>query len=603
MKKKVFCFTLVCVLMVSFLASCTTTKTKVDEPTTAGTAVNTTKASSADASLILNNAFEELKCTSEPELYMSDIPNMTIPGVLPIVAKPVKLTLGIPENVSISDYEDNPLTKWFKEMSGVDIEFYFFPYAASDARQKFELLASSGSELPDFIIGVNLTHQSRNHLGASGLLLPLDAYFEKYTYFYNQNIVQEPEDIQNAIKKLGISPDGKLYGFPRYVNSPTDTISEQLNINKTWLDKLGLGLPTNTDEFYDVLKAFYEKDPNGNNKADEIPLIGSINSAYDQVDTPILNMFIYMNPDGLLVDNGKISAAFVQDDYKDAITYLNKLCSENLLSPLSFTNKRDQTKPLVNPPEGDPLIVGCFACYPHLIFSQSIQDDRKRDYVGLPLMTGPSGKAYATYRQPTMEYNGYITKYCQYPEIAFRILDFMTTQDWAYRARYGPRGGSWEYIEPGSMIPIFDYLGFKASKRTFLNPIGEDKNIYWGGHDRRWMGLAYYGSYAHELNESNPAETEAKYMEDQYFGISYLSRVGKQPKEIVGTLLYTEAETLEMAEMKSTIDTYVKESRINFILGHKNLTTDWNNYLKDLDKMGLKHYLEIVEAAYNRMNK
>ena len=116
-------------------------------------------------------------------------------------------------------------------------------------------------------------------------------------------------------------------------------------------------------------------------------------------------------------------------------------------------------------------------------------------------------------------------------------------------------------------------------------------------------GLGYYGSYAHELNESNPAETEAKYMEDQYFGISYLSRVGKQPKEIVGTLLYTEAETLEMAEMKSTIDTYVKESRINFILGHKNLTTDWNNYLKDLDKMGLKHYLEIVEAAYNRMNK
>lgn len=33
-------------------------------------------------------------------------------------------------------------------------------------------------------------------------------------------------------------------------------------------------MPTTTTEFYNVLKAFKEKDPNGNGKADEIPPIG-----------------------------------------------------------------------------------------------------------------------------------------------------------------------------------------------------------------------------------------------------------------------------------------------------------------------------------------
>jgi putative aldouronate transport system substrate-binding protein len=35
---------------------------------------------------------------------------------------------------------------------------------------------------------------------------------------------------------------------------------------------LGLPEPTTTTEFYNTLKAFKEKDPNGNGKADEIPL-------------------------------------------------------------------------------------------------------------------------------------------------------------------------------------------------------------------------------------------------------------------------------------------------------------------------------------------
>ena len=45
-------------------------------------------------------------------------------------------------------------------------------------------------------------------------------------------------------------------------------------INQTWLDNLGLDVPTTTEELYTVLKAFKENDPNGNGIQDEYPLVG-----------------------------------------------------------------------------------------------------------------------------------------------------------------------------------------------------------------------------------------------------------------------------------------------------------------------------------------
>lgn len=43
-------------------------------------------------------------------------------------------------------------------------------------------------------------------------------------------------------------------------------------INVEWLEKLYFDMPTTTEELKEVLIAFKTKDPNGNGKADEIPL-------------------------------------------------------------------------------------------------------------------------------------------------------------------------------------------------------------------------------------------------------------------------------------------------------------------------------------------
>ena len=43
-------------------------------------------------------------------------------------------------------------------------------------------------------------------------------------------------------------------------------------MNSDWLETLGLEQPTTPEELRTVLEAFKTQDPNGNGKADEIPL-------------------------------------------------------------------------------------------------------------------------------------------------------------------------------------------------------------------------------------------------------------------------------------------------------------------------------------------
>ncbi|HEY9337889.1 MAG TPA: ABC transporter substrate-binding protein, partial [Kribbella sp.] len=57
----------------------------------------------------------------------------------------------------------------------------------------------------------------------------------------------------------------------------------------------------------------------------------------------------------------------------------------------------------------------------------------------------------------------------------------------------------------------------------------------------------------------------------------------------------------EMATLQTNIDNYVQQNALQFVTGSKNLDTDWDSYVKGLDGLGLKRYLEIQQTAYDKM--
>ena len=57
----------------------------------------------------------------------------------------------------------------------------------------------------------------------------------------------------------------------------------------------------------------------------------------------------------------------------------------------------------------------------------------------------------------------------------------------------------------------------------------------------------------------------------------------------------------EVATLQTNIDSYVQQNALQFVTGSKNIDTDWDAYVKGLDGLGLKRYLEIQQTAYDKM--
>ena len=52
--------------------------------------------------------------------------------------------------------------------------------------------------------------------------------------------------------------------------------------------------------------------------------------------------------------------------------------------------------------------------------------------------------------------------------------------------------------------------------------------------------------------------------------------------------------------MKNTINNYVNEALALFIVGDMDVERNWDAYLRELETMGLKRYLEISQSGYDR---
>lgn len=180
----------------------------------------------------------------------------------------------LPKDVSISmfdrgqvssdegTYEDNRWVKWIREQSGINLTVV--PVPRNQAQDKLNVLIAS-NQAPDLI-----WEYDRNYIGnlvSQGVIQPLDDYIDKYSTTYKKYLQENPD------LKPYITFDGKIYAM-----TTRRTISSIANhgiwIRQDWLDKLKLKTPTTIEELIAVAQAFKDGDPDGNGKADTVPIVG-----------------------------------------------------------------------------------------------------------------------------------------------------------------------------------------------------------------------------------------------------------------------------------------------------------------------------------------
>lgn len=507
------------------------------------------------------------------------------PGEFPIAKEKTVITIGVEQNQFIENWDEIALTKELEEKANVDLQFEIFP--AADAASKISARIASQTELPDILaLGTADMTQYYN----TGVLIPTTEYYNdpSLAYYFNKRLENDPEEKEYLLQNAK-SADGEIYGVFRYTPEIGNEYPNRMWINKTWLDKLGLPIPTTTEEYYQTLKAFAEQDPNGNGKKDEIPLMGTPKGWGQQPHINLMNAFTYIDDRTYFqVEDGKLSLAYTKPEYKEGLEYLNKLVQEGLLSPLTFTQDGSQFKTIAENPEVQLLgsiAAGSLSFY-------TAESERKKDFVPLPPLTGPNGVCYATYKPTLPGTPTYITKYCDNPELAFRILDYMYDETMSMWQRFGVPEKDWTANVGDTKGLYEDSLGVDCGFIQINNVMAKTDSLYPNL-------LPAYRPMLSPMSIQGMAIPENKYDYSISTAEAVQYHINKQPEETITRILYTDEEKDEIADIVTSLDTYRSESVARFIVGDKPFS-EWDSYLKELENIGMSRYIEISQQAYDR---
>lgn len=542
------------------------------------------------------------KTNEKTETKASTNSNISEPGKLPISKEKVTLNIGIPAPTDPTvKMDENWFTKQLEEKANVDIKWT--EINSSSFKEKVNLMFASG-DMPDMIsTGAGQTNRfsktEEAQFGSQGLIIPLNNLIKNQGY-YIKNAFKEQKELEKYIT----TPDGNIYALPNIDDGYHVTYPQKMWLNTTWLKNLNLQMPKTTDDFYNVMKAFRDNDPNKNGKKDEIPLSTVKSGSNVQLDGFLMMPFAYTpTGDRLWVDNGKVTLSAVQSGYKEGLKYLNKMYKEGLIYKESFT--QDQ-KSQVNLNEGgDVPTIGAEPSM-HVGYIANLQaSTRWQQYDSVPPLTGPSGKAISMYDPYSTKYTtGFltITKNCKNPEVAFKLADYMYSEEATIASRSGRDGKEYSKAEAGTQG-----LDGRAAKWTSIkvdtkNP--EYQNINWGQTFPANGSFDYQMSWSYPQNPYDPkVDPMVGRMKVFYNATKVHEKVGQKAENVLPDLYYKQEAISEMSQLKTTINDYINESIVRFITGNKDIDKDWDSYIAQLDKLGLKRYLQIVQETYDSQYK
>lgn len=492
---------------------------------------------------------------------------------MPIVNEPVTLSFLYVKGANMRDLNENSMFQEMEAATNVKIEWQFAG-DADWAEQKSLLLASG--DLPDVFFGSN-TLNDMDIMTNLDYIVPLEEYIDKYCPNIQKAHAAEP-----IMKKMITSPDGHIYTLSRKLPLRPKGCDVPF-INQKWLDNLNLEMPTTTDEWYEVLKAFKEQDANGNGDPnDEVPLTGSAkNDMWDWIRyTNAWGLTDSLETNFISLDQETKKPVFTPADarYKECVAFFHKLYAEGIMDQEFITQDGSMADAKLKNEEVARVGTG-------IAWEVKSQTNPHSDeYVVMPPLAGPNGDRYIRGNDGAIIYgrNEFtVTTACAYPEVAMRWADYYASDEISIQSYWGPFGEVLEKQDDGTI--------------TFLDP-PEGKNgdsWYWEitcrDHGPKYVSPEMEAKIVLPAGSGDGAKLECDELIKEYVA---------EPYPIVN---YTEEQMNEISKLTVDIYKYVKESWANWIV-NGGIEKDWDGYVQQLNQMGLERLMEIYQEALDTYN-
>lgn len=470
---------------------------------------------------------------------------------------PLKLNIMLPIFKTNYPKDDSPVAAEIEKQTNTDIHFEWVPNASY--ADKFNITLASGN-LPKIIYVPDVKAPSFVGAVESGAFWDLTDKLKNYPY-----LSQASEVILN-----NSSIGDRTYGVYR----GRELGRNGVYYRQDWLEKVGLEQPTTIDEFYNMLKAFKEQDPDGNGKDDTYGLImvkwtPKWGAGFDQIKLWFGAPNVWGEKDGQLVPE------FEYDEYFEALKFMKKLYDEKLVNQdFAVMDSAKWTDPLVNNQAGVIIDVVDGAARAddkiHAALKEAGKEDSRAHYIDVfGAVTGTDGQIHTL---PTSGFAGMLAipkSSVKTEEELDRILTFLdklNDPDLQTLLGYGLEGVHYTKLDDTSL---------EMSKDTVLL-------------ESEVEGLNQMLPYIPETKGLQPKLTELRSKQTEV-QIQNRETIVSNPAEPFISDVYS--------QKGQQLDNIINDARIKFIVGQID-EQGWRDAIELWNKSGGSDYVKEINELY-----
>ena len=501
------------------------------------------------------------------------------PVTLPIVTQPLSLSYWVPLNsnvtASMKGFGEIACYKELERRTGIHLDFQH-PPLGSDTEQ-FNLLAASG-KYPDVI--------EYNWLSASGgparylkdgVIIRLNELIDRYAPNLKAVLAKHPE-----WRKQIVTDEGDIYAFPFIRGDNLLLVSAGLAIRQDWLDKVGMKIPTTIDEWHTVLAAFKQKDPNGNSKADEIPL----NTWASNQARGAFDRYAFVGAWGIGMnwyqDKGTIKYGPLQPEFREFLGTMAQWYKEGLIDPDVVATNQSTFDAKVTT---------------NLTGAGSMQGGNGiGKYAGL--MAGKGSFKLAPVQNPTLKAgdrpqlggrdNNYpgqgsaaITSSNKKVTETVKMLDYAYSQEGSLLFNFGIEGTSYKMV---------------SGNPTYTDVVMRDPQLPSAQAISRYARGNFNGPFVQDVRYI----TQYYELPEQKEALTQWSKPTNE--KLLPPITVTQDESKKFASTMADINTRFDET-FNKVWTGKGTLDDWDGFVKALPGMGINDALKIQQNALDRYSK
>lgn len=493
-------------------------------------------------------------------------------GHLRIVEEPLELSIQMNHRAYPIYEEDWPVEQAARAMTGIHlVDVTVGANMRTDSEntgntEALNLMLASGS-IPD-IVGSSRIKDFVNQYGPEGAFVPLNNLIAEHAPNIAAYYAERP-DIAASVK----AADGQMYYIP-YL--PDGKYGRAYWIRTDWLDALGLEVPQTVEEYEAVLRAFKTQDPNGNGVADEVPFFArqwpELIRLVTLWDGRAHGSDTYHD---FYTEDGQVTHGYIGEGYREGMKNLARWYAEGLIDAEVFTRGSSSRDYLFSENLGGATHDWFASTGGYNSLSSTIEGFK------LEAMVPPasvSGKRIEEHRRILVKPDGWAIGYTNEHQIeTIKYFDFWFSEEGRRLANFGVEGQHYEMVD-----------GQPTFTQEFLDAGPVNRSLYQIGAQLQARG--YFQDYDYEIQWT-----------EQYAlaGIDLYEQGDYLIPDFLGVAFTADEQKVYDRSWGSVRD-YMLERQQAWILGSGDIEAEWDDYMAQLNSLGLQEVLGVMQSAYDR---